>query len=390
MKKTLSIFAAIVLCAAFMPQAQAYDFSATAPTGQTLYYDTVNGAATVVYPNYEHYDYYYDYESPSGDLVIPDSVTNDGITYAVTSIGGSAFRECRDLTSVTIPAAATSIGEDAFAYCSNLISVTIGDSVTVIGESAFEGCGRLTSITIPDAVTVIGKSAFDGCESLSSVTIGDAVTVIGESAFSLCRSLTSITIPDAVTSIGLEAFFECSSLTSVTIGNAVMTIGSSAFSGCSSLTSITIPEAVTRIAGGAFEDCSSLTSIVCKPVQAPTAQESTFGGIPDDCILTIPCGSLASYNSTQPWNSKFRTIREECGTDGIADVDNAQIKVYSSEGQIVVEGVQNRMVMLYDASGHQLQATTSRFDKLTMDVPASGAYMIKVDNQPAKKVMIMM
>ena len=86
----------------------------------------------------------------------------------------------------------------------------------------------------------------------------------------------------------------------------------------------------------------------------------------------------------------FRTMREDCGTDGIDDVDNAQIKAYGSEGRIVLEGVLNRMVKLFDINGRQMQAVDSRFDKLTMDVPASGAYMIKVDNQPAKKVMIMM
>ena len=54
----------------------------------------------------------------------------------------------------------TSIGERAFISCSRLTSITIPNSVTSIGERAFEGCSRLTSITIPNSVTSIGDIAF--------------------------------------------------------------------------------------------------------------------------------------------------------------------------------------------------------------------------------------
>ncbi len=58
-----------------------------------------------------------------GSVEIPETVTyNDG-TYSVTSIGQSAFYECRNLTSVTIPNSVTSIGDRAFYYCPGLTSV---------------------------------------------------------------------------------------------------------------------------------------------------------------------------------------------------------------------------------------------------------------------------
>ncbi|MBR6191603.1 MAG: leucine-rich repeat domain-containing protein, partial [Prevotella sp.] len=120
----------------------------------------------------------------SGAVTIPESVTYNGVTYSVTSIGNYAFSSCSGLTSVTIPNSVTSIGERAFDYCSGLTSVTIPNSVISIGNYAFSSCSGLTSVTIPNSVTSIGSYAFSGCRGLTSVTIPSSVTMIGENAFS--------------------------------------------------------------------------------------------------------------------------------------------------------------------------------------------------------------
>ena len=91
----------------------------------------------------------------------------------------------------------------------NTTSYVIPDYVTSIGDSAFEDCKSLKSLVIPDGITRIGYEAFCGCSSLRSVVISDSVTSIGEKAFMYCRSLTSLVIPDSVTSIGESAFYEC-------------------------------------------------------------------------------------------------------------------------------------------------------------------------------------
>ena len=219
-----------------------------------IYYNVIDGGVEVTY-----YTSYSD-NNYSGSVTIPSTVTYNGSTYTVTSIGNSAFSGCKSLTSVTIPNSVTSIGEDAFFYCSGLTSITIPNSVTSIGNDAFNYCLGLTSITIPNSITSIGDRAFWHCESLTSVTIPNSVTSIGNSAFYYCPGLTSITIPNSVTSIGKDAFSGCKSLTSVTIPNSVTSIGNDAFSGCKSLTSITIPNSVTSIGNDAFWGCT-FTSI---------------------------------------------------------------------------------------------------------------------------------
>ena len=53
----------------------------------------------------------------SGEYGIPETITYNGVTYTVTSIGNGAFENNTNLTDVTIPSTITSIGESAFYEC---------------------------------------------------------------------------------------------------------------------------------------------------------------------------------------------------------------------------------------------------------------------------------
>ena len=163
--------------------ASAHDIEVANADGKTIYYKWVNNNTelAVSYRGSSYNDYSNEY---SGNVVIPESVTYNGNTYSVTSIGSQAFQGCSGLTSVTIPNSVTSIGYRAFYNCSGLTSVTIPNSVTSIGSQAFYYCSGLTSVTIPNSVTSIGSQAFYVCSGLTSVIIGSGVTSIGSDAFS--------------------------------------------------------------------------------------------------------------------------------------------------------------------------------------------------------------
>ena len=265
----------------------AYDFSVVVSSGQTLYFNIDSNTVSVTYPSPYYYSPYNGYTKPTGNLVIPSSVTNNGTTYTVTTIGEYAFGYCYDLTSVTIPDSVTSIEEYAFEYCHNLTSVTIPNSVTSIGEWAFRSCTGLTSATIPNLITSIEEGSFYGCSGLTSVTIPNSVTSIGSSAFYLCTGLTSVTIPNSVTSIGEYAFEYCSNLTSITIPNSVTSIGNYVFSECCGLTSITIPDSVTSIGEGTFYECTGLTSVTI-PNSVTSIENSAFYGCIGLTSVSIP------------------------------------------------------------------------------------------------------
>ena len=134
---------------------------------------------------------------------------------SVTSIAGSGFKDCPDLTAIFIP-----------------------NSVTSIGTYAFHGCENLSHITLPDSITSIGENTFRGFYGLKTITLPETLTSIGGSAFHSCTNLISITIPNSVTSIKGSAFFGCTNLKEVTLNIGIKTFGTYVFHGCTSLDTI--------------------------------------------------------------------------------------------------------------------------------------------------------
>ncbi len=228
----------------------------------------------------------------TGEVIIPESFTFEGVTYSVTSIGDMAFYGCSGLTSITIPNSVTSIGVRAFYGCSGLTSLTIPNSVTSIDGDAFSGCSALTSLTIPNSVTSIGGGAFSGCSGLTAITIPNSVTSIDGYAFSGCSGLTAITIPNSVTSIGERAFYGCSGLTSITIPNSVTTIGPGAFYNCSGLIAITIPSSVTNIGWSVFEGTPWYNNQPDGLVYAGNVAYKYKGAMPSNTTIALKEGTV--------------------------------------------------------------------------------------------------
>ena len=249
----------------------------------------------------------------SGDIVIPETVEYNDITYSVTSIGNYAFSGCYRLTRVVIP-----------------------NSVTSIGNSAFSGCDGLTRVEIPNSVTSIGAFAFSGCYGLTSVVIPNSVTSIGNDAFNGCSGLTSIEIPNSVTSIGYEAFYNCSKLTSVEIPNSVTSIGNYAFYNCSGLTSVTIGRGIESISSNAFAKCSDLTDVYCLATTVPRTSTEAFNeSYPEYMTLHVPAEAINYYKTTEPWSS-FGTIVTLDSTETERKVCSEPIISYK-DGELIID-----------------------------------------------------
>ena len=137
-------------------QASAHDIEAVNNDGVTIYYVWTNNNTEleVSFKGDSWRSYAY-----TGIVAIPESVTYNGTSFPVTSIGNNAFKY-NSVTSVTIPNTVTTIDEGAFLGCRSLTSVNIPNSVTAIGKKVFSGCQRLTNINIPNSVTTIGESIF--------------------------------------------------------------------------------------------------------------------------------------------------------------------------------------------------------------------------------------
>ena len=260
-------------------KAFAYAFYAKNSDGVTIYYDWANNEKTELSVSY-YYSSYSGRNYYSGNVLIPKSVVYNGNTYSVTSIGESAFANCKDLTSVTIPNSVSLINYRAFQYCNNLMTITseivtpftIGDILSSDNYSqrtlivpkntkdeyqATDGWKNFTKIVEVGDGGIVGQKFYaNGIKynigennTLSVISydskyagifivpsqvtfngIAYSVTSIGNYAFQSC-TLASIAIPNSVTSIGQYAFSGCSNLTSVIIGSGVTSIDSYAFNG---------------------------------------------------------------------------------------------------------------------------------------------------------------
>lgn len=395
---------------------QAYDFSAVAPSGQTLYYDIHGSTVALTMGS----------TSPTGDLVIPDSVTHDGTTYPVTLIGsyvfsgdaltsvtiGScvatiaayAFNNCSDLVSVTLGSGVTAVGNYAFTHCQALASVTLGSSVASIGDGAFGECSALTRMTLPNSVTSIGRYAFNNCSSLASVTFGSSVDGIGDWAFSQC-ALTSVDIPSSVTSIGNYAFARCSSLTRLSIPNPETVIGNHILDGCTaleklsvgagtipeglcqgltSLAEVTIGAGVTQIGQRAFAGCSHISAITCWAVIPPVvADNDAFEEVWKGLSLRVPAESAARYREAYGWMEFTNIIG---ATIGIEEADSGY-RIMTGSGCLSICGADGEMLRVCDIQG-RVAVSEKAVAGTRYRMPSPGIYLIQVGSRPAQKVVV--
>lgn len=198
----------------------------TATTGKTILTGTVNDTAGLL-------PY-----APDPILevrVVEDSVSIDGLRYALNGSSASIVGYDGTITTLTAPATITyqgstysvnSIGREAFKDCTTLTSADLG-AVTEVGNSAFYGCTALETLTAPNVVTVV-SNGFRSCSSLTAISLPSATALQGYS-FNYCTALESVNIPNVVTLNGY-VFRGCTAIEDVILGPLTGTLSSDAFS----------------------------------------------------------------------------------------------------------------------------------------------------------------
>ncbi|GHV56792.1 hypothetical protein AGMMS49579_21790 [Spirochaetia bacterium] len=209
MKKGSTVFVVLLLAVCGAP-------GVFAQSGSDFEVTTANGQVTITR-----------YKGNAAAVSIPATIGGK----PVVGIGGQAFSDCKDITSVSIPEGVISIGGTVFLDCTGLTSVSISASVTSIGFGAFLGCTGLTSIVVDtnnnhytsrDDVLFNKKGSqliqYPAGKQERQYAIPEGVTHIVSWAFIDCTSLSSVSIPGSVTRIWLDAFDGCTALTSIRIG----------------------------------------------------------------------------------------------------------------------------------------------------------------------------
>jgi hypothetical protein len=200
-----------------------------------------------------------EYKGTDEDVIIPSKI--NGIT--ITTIDNNAFlnsnivsisfepnseleyimdysfKDCKKLTTITLPNSLTNIGTLTFSGCTSLTNITLSNNLTKIGAAVFNGCTSLTNITLPNNLSTIGGLSFNGCTNLINIILSNNLTTITNGLFNKCINLKNISLPSSITTINDNAFGYCNNLTNITLPNNITTIGNYIFNRCNKLTNIT-------------------------------------------------------------------------------------------------------------------------------------------------------
>ncbi len=162
------------------------------------------------------------YEGNPTNVVIPETIELDGLTFKVTQINQGAFTGCSTLVSIK-------------AVGNNLVKIS-----NYYDYGAFASCRSLVSISFPCVESIAGGS-FQNCTELKYVWLGYSLKSIGGSsygysgsdsrngAFINCSKLSYIVIPASCTSIGNYVFRGCTRLQSIIyLGDQTSQCGSNA------------------------------------------------------------------------------------------------------------------------------------------------------------------
>ena len=87
----------------------------------------------------------------------------------------------------------TTIGAEAFAD-SSVEYVELFGSITEIGDEAFRNCTNITELTLPESLTTIGAGAFKGCTGLEKLTVCCDPAILPEDMADVLASIDEVYI----------------------------------------------------------------------------------------------------------------------------------------------------------------------------------------------------
>ncbi|MBR4197789.1 MAG: leucine-rich repeat protein [Bacteroidales bacterium] len=426
MKKILSICCLVALMSCSI-QVTAQDFSATTPSNHMLDYKITSSTSpyTVMVVGGNNI---------TGHLIIPDTVSYNGITYVVDEIDTMAF-EYANYSQLTIPRTVTKI---PFISClSNFSLINFNVDTANPRFRSYEGVLYTRDL-----------------DTLWDYPAGNPAS--------------HYEIPNTVTNIGIGAFFYRQHIDRAVIPNSVRTIENYAFTG-TFIKTLIIGASVDTLKHFSFGQTDSLSDIICLSSNPPGINYYAFLSFePMQRTFYIPCGSMSEYRTMFYRNfmsmPSIYTLVEDCdehsitidpdiyggtvtastnsarlgdsvaititpnpgmsasflavvktsdqsyivahsidtfimpsfdvtitalfaGNNGISEAHKTNANIFGRNGNIVIEGAGNERVVITDMLGRIIYNSKVGEMKVVA-MPKSGIYIVKVGNQQAVKVPV--
>lgn len=317
---------ALSLLALSVMVADAYDFEKDG-----LYYARISeNQVTVVRGNDDSAT---DYLNGLTEIVIPETVEHDGVTYTVSEIAQEAFKGC-SINTVSVPSTVVTIREYAFSE-STIQHISLAEGVEYIMKGAFYECAQLEEFIAPVSLTHTGWKILKFCTNLKHAYFGPNFQAFEHATFQACRAMETLTI-EAVTPPVSE-----NSDVGVLYGP-------------------TEPDEP-------YPDCS-----MCLPMSLET------------CVLYVPAASLDLYRNSDTW-SYIQHI-EAIPESGVPVVvsDDAGWTVTAIGGTLIISAAEGSSVSVVSADGMTLcRRLATGGSPITMSA-RPGVYVVTVDGRSRK------
>lgn len=449
----------LLLFALWTTAVRAYDFAATVPSGQTLYFTRVAGGVQVVYPNANNSPTagWNGFTRPTGALTVPATVTDGDSTYNVLSLGNHSLYGCTGLTSVTLAEGISAVGNSAVRNCTSLTTITLPSTLMSIGDFAFVGDSALTDVWVGAAVPpTTGNNIFYNI-ALSACTLHVACNAVA--AYGAVAPWNGFgTLVDAGCQVTLTVQANYASRGTVTGGGSynagtLVTLAAQPATGCffacwqdgdtlnprmvNALTDCSFTAMFFReqrdtlwLGDGdtlVLHDTVVLSDTVYLTVQVhdtvtlyDTIHDTilpTFyrldvtsgnvalgvgvgsallpaGTLAEVCGLPLEGGRFVCWQDGSTENPRQLTLTGNTSLQAVFEqlsasaVEASPWRVSVSERYVTISGVAGQQVRVYDVAGRQLYDTTAHHEALTVRVAAPGAYLVRVGEGPARKVMV--
>lgn len=239
------------------------------------------------------------------------SVGLRSFTHTFSSIGNYTIKV--DSTGYYRPYGASTSPYNMFNTTPNYTctAVYLGDRCNSIQDYSFYNCYSIKNITIPNTVVIIFQRAFYNCFSFTNINLPKSITTLDQYIFYSNFSLVTVSIPNSVFSIGNYVFQNCYSLKNAIIPNLVTGIGIYAFGYCRSLRNATVPSVLTTLDQYAFGYRETTIKYIMQRATPPTMTNSNvFFNINAICVIEVPKGSLAAYQTATNWVAYASYMRE--------------------------------------------------------------------------------